>query len=68
VPWEKVLHQWASAKAKLSILNVGVVEDEHTMCDISVVEHAVMVKPQLCGTILGCERLFKEYELSKTPF
>jgi len=47
VPWEKVLHQWASAKAKPFILNVGVAEDEHTMYDISVVEHAVMAKPQL---------------------
>jgi len=68
VPWEKELHQWASARAKLFTLNVGVAEDELTMCAISVVEHAVMVNKKPCVTTLGCARLFKELELSKTNF
>ena len=68
MPWEKVLHQWASARAKPSILNVGAAEDEHTMYVTSVVEHAVMAKPQPCGIILGCVRLFKEYVSSKNHF
>jgi len=58
VLWEKERHQWASARAKLSTLNVGVAEDEHTTCAISVVQLAATAKPQKLDIILGRERLF----------
>jgi len=60
VPWEKERHQWASAKAKLFILNAGAVEDALIMCAISVVRLVATVKPQPLGIMLGRERLFKE--------
>jgi len=65
VSWEKALHQWVSAKAKLSTLNVGAAEDEHTMYVISVVQLAGMVQPQLLGIIHGKERRFNALESSK---
>jgi hypothetical protein len=58
VLWEKEHHQWASARAKLSTLNAGAAEDEHTMYVISVVQLAATAKPQKLGIIVGKERLF----------
>jgi len=58
LPWEKEPLQWASARAKLSILNAGAAEDEHITCAINAVQLAVMEKPQKLGIIRGNVRLF----------
>jgi hypothetical protein len=68
VPWEKELHQWASAKAKSFTLNAGAAEDELTTCAINIVEHAVTENKKPCDTTVGCARLFKELESSKINF
>ena len=68
MPWEKELHQWASAKAKLFTLNVGAAEDELTMCAISIVAHAVTENKEPCDITVGCAKLFKESESFKINF
>jgi hypothetical protein len=61
--WEKALHQWANAKAKLSTLNAGVAEDEHTMFVTSDVQRAVTEKELPFGIMLGRQKLWAEPEL-----
>ena len=60
--WEKALHQWVSARAKLSISCAGVAADAHTTYDINVVRLAVSGKPQLLDGIIGEQRLCKDRE------
>jgi len=62
LPWEKALHQWASARAKQSILNVGAAEDEHTTCETSIAELAVLENKEPCAIIRGCVKLFNALE------
>jgi hypothetical protein len=65
--WEKALHRWVSAKARLSTLCAGVVADAHTMFAINVVQLAVLVKLQLLDGIIGVLRLCKDKESAKLP-
>jgi len=57
LPWEKELHQWASARAKPFTLNVGAAEDEHTTYEINTAELAVLANKKPCDIIPGCAKL-----------
>ncbi len=63
--WEKALHQWVSARAKLSISCAGAAADAHTTYDINVVRLAVSEKPPLLDGTIGEPRLCKDKESAK---
>jgi hypothetical protein len=63
--WEKALHQWVSARARLSTSCVGAAADAHIMCVINVVRLAVSEKPRLFDGIIGGQRLCKDKESAK---
>ena len=63
--WEKALHQWVSARAKLSISCAGVAADAHTTYDINVVRLAVLEKLPLLDGTTGEQRLCKDKESAK---
>jgi|WetSurMetagenome_2_1015567.scaffolds.fasta_scaffold31343_4 hypothetical protein len=63
--WEKALHQWVSARARLSTLCAGVAADVHTTYAINVVQLAVSEKPQLSDGTIGEQRLCKDKESAK---
>lgn len=63
--WEKALHQWVSARAKLSTSCAGAAADAHTTYAINGVRLAVSETPQLSDGTIGAQRLCKDKESAK---
>ena len=63
--WEKALHRWASARAKLSTSCVGAAADARITYVINVVQLAVSEKPPQSDGTIGEQRLCKGKESVK---